>query len=758
MSPGRSWASMAGILHTSDLAKAGKGAARGLYVATILVGSFLLFLVQPMVARMALPRLGGAPNVWNSAMLVYQALLLAGYGYAHALGRLSLRRQVLVHLALLVLAGLTLPVGLVALPPLPGLPEALWVPLLLGLSIGPVFFVVSAQAPLMQRWFAADPQAGAPWALYAASNLGSFAGLLAYPLLAEPLLSLRWQSLVWTGGFALLVLLVALAGASRWSRPGAHRPVAAATAAAGPAPGWRTVGLWLLLSAVPSGLMLSTTTHLTTDIFAMPLLWVIPLGLYLLSFVVAFADRRGPVRAVTRIAPVVVLFAGSYAMLSNGSGTLWVAGGTCLLLFCVAIALHGRLYDLRPGPAQLTRFYLAMSAGGALGGVFTALAAPLLFDWAWEHPLLVLAAALLMPLEPLLRWSEGDAIDRGPARIALVMLLAFAGFLGWQLDQYALRAEDGLVAMGLTIFLVGTGVMVMAWRAAFAAVLVLAMVAQGGIWTIRATLSGERTRSYFGIYTVHDRQDERMRTLAHGTTLHGEQSLDPAHARDALTYYGPGSGVWLALAATPAIAGPHARVGVVGLGTGSLACRARPGQRWTFFEIDPAILRFSTSGKFTYLRDCTPQAHVVIGDARLELGKLPPAAFDVLVIDAFSSDAIPVHLLTREALAVYTRALSPHGLLMLHISNRYIDLEPVVAANARDGGLAVLSRLDNPADRERYTPSRWIALSREASVLEALVRSSPGHPWTPLEDTGAKAWSDDHASILPFIRWESFAG
>lgn len=758
MSPDRSSASMADILRISDPVKkgrGGRGAARSLFVATILVGSFLLFLVQPMVARMALPRLGGAPNVWNSAMLVYQALLLAGYGYAHALGRLSLRRQVLVHLALLVLAGLTLPVGLAALPPLPGLPEALWVPLLLGLSIGPVFFAVSAQAPLMQRWFAADPQAGAPWALYAASNLGSFAGLLAYPLLAEPLLTLRWQSLVWTGGFVLLVALVALAGASRWAQPSAHMPVP--EEAAGPAPGWRTMCLWLLLSAVPSGLMLSTTTHLTTDIFAMPLLWVIPLGLYLLSFVVAFADRRGPARAVTRIAPVVVLFAGSYAMLSNGSGTLWVAGGTCLLLFCVATALHGRLYDLRPGPAQLTRFYLAMSAGGALGGVFTALIAPLVFDWAWEHPLLVLAAALLMPLEPLLRWHESDGIDPGPARIALAILLVFAGFLGWQLDQYALRPEDGLVAMGLTIFLVGTGVMVMAWRGAFVAVLAMAMVAQGGIWTIRATLSGERTRSYFGIYTVHDRRDERMRTLAHGTTLHGEQSLDPAHARDALTYYGPGSGVWLALAATPAIEGPRARVGVVGLGTGSLACRARPGQDWTFFEIDPEILRFSTSGRFTYLRDCTPDAKVVIGDARLELGKLPPASFDVLVIDAFSSDAIPVHLLTREALSVYTRALSPHGLLMLHISNRYIDLEPVVAANARDGGLAALSRLDNPADRDRYTPSRWIALSREASVLEALVRSSPGHPWTPLEDTGAQAWSDDHASILPFIRWESFA-
>ncbi|WP_395337367.1 fused MFS/spermidine synthase [Novosphingobium sp. BL-8H] len=733
-----------------------RGPARGLFVATILVGSFLLFLVQPMVARMALPRLGGAPNVWNSAMLVYQALLLAGYAYADWLGRFTLRRQALIHIAVLALASLTLPVGLAKATPLGGLPEELWVPLLLGLSIGPVFFAVSAQAPLMQRWFAADPRAGEPWALYAASNLGSFAGLLAYPLLAEPLLSLRKQSMVWSAGFVLLIMLVVLAEASRFSStvPAPARP---RHDEARRIP-LRTVLLWLALSAVPSGLLLSTTTHLTTDIFAMPLLWVIPLGLYLLSFVVAFADRRGGARVIGRIAPVVALFAGSYAMLSNGSGGLWAALATCVLLFCVATTLHARLYDLRPEPSQLTRFYLILSAGGALGGVFTALLAPLMFDWAWEHPLLVLAAALLMPLEPMLRWNGDEDSDPAQVRIALALLLLFAAFLGWQLDGYALRPEGELIALVLTVFLTGTGVMLMAWRWAFVAVLALAMVTQGGIWTIRATLKGERTRSYFGIYTVHDRTDEHMRTLAHGTTLHGEQSLDPAHARDALTYYGPGSGVSLALAAAPIIIGPQARVGVVGLGTGSLACQSHPGQRWTFFEIDPVVLRFSTSGRFTYLRDCTPGARVVIGDARLKLAALPPASFDVLVIDAFSSDAIPMHLLTREALRVYTRALSSRGLLLLHISNRYIDLAPVVAANAHDGGLAALTRLDIPTDKERYTPSRWIALAPDGAVLDQLARARSDMPWTVLSERPAKPWTDDHASILPYIRWSRLAG
>ncbi|EJL33163.1 fused MFS/spermidine synthase [Novosphingobium sp. AP12] len=734
-------------------ARAG-GSARNLFVATILVSSFLLFLVQPMVARMALPRLGGAPNVWNSAMLVYQALLLAGYAYAHMLGRLPLRRQAVIHVALLLLAALTLPVGLVALPPIAGLSETLWVPLLLALSIGPVFFVVSAQAPLMQRWFAADPAAGQPWALYAASNLGSFAGLLAYPLLAEPLLSLRAQAVAWSAGFALLVALVICAALSR-RKLSLPAPVEVEESAP---IGGRTIALWLLLSAVPSGLMLSTTTHLTTDIFAMPLIWVIPLGLYLLSFVLAFADRRGAVMAVSRGAPVVVLFAGSYAMLSNGSGTLWMAGGACLLLFCVATALHGRLYDLRPGPTQLTRFYLAMSAGGALGGVFTALIAPLVFDWAWEHPILILAAALLMPLEPLLRWRNTDGIEPGMARIALALLLAFAAFLSWQLNNCALHPESSLTALVLTVFLIGTGVMVMVWRGAFVAVLAMAMVAQGGIWTIRATLAGERTRSYFGIYTLRDDADENMRTLAHGTTLHGMQSLDPAHSREALTYYGPTSGAALALKATPAIKGAGARVGVVGLGTGSLACQARPGQRWTFFEIDPVVLDFSRQGRFTFLSQCAPGARVILGDARLKLAGLPAASLDVLVIDAFSSDAIPMHLLTREAMQVYLRALSPRGLLMLHISNRYIDLAPVIGSTAQDSGLGALSRLDFPEDTTRYTPSRWIALSRDRAVLSALAHGDADSPWSPLEERAAGPWTDDHASILPHVRWDRLTG
>ena len=346
------------------MSRAGAGPQRALFVLTILTGSFLLFLVQPLVARLALPRLGGAPNVWNSAMLVYQALLLAGYFYAHRLAKLPVRRQGRLHLGLLVLAGLTLPISLANLPaPAPGM-EILWVPALLALTIGPVFFLVSAQAPLMQRWYAAHPGASSPWALYAASNLGSFGGLIAYPLLAEPLLSASQQSLGWSLGYGLLVLLVALCA---WSRNGMAEPAAEQVAdAPAAAVGWRRIALWLVLAAIPSGLMLSTTTHLTTDLFAMPLLWVIPLGLYLLSFSVAFADNRLLARVFSQVAPLFVLIAGGFAASSGNSATLAPVIGSVFLLFVVCVALHARLYDARPDASQLTLFYLVMSAGGVL--------------------------------------------------------------------------------------------------------------------------------------------------------------------------------------------------------------------------------------------------------------------------------------------------------------------------------------------------------------------------------------------------------
>ena len=727
---------------------------RGLFTLTILAGSFLLFLVQPMVARMALPRLGGAPNVWNSAMLVYQVLLLAGYAYAHALSRLAIARQALVHLGVLVLAGLTLPIALADIaPPAPGR-EALWVPWLFVLSIGPVFFAVSAQAPLMQRWFAAAPGSGDPYPLYAASNLGSFAGLLAYPLLVEPLAPLGLQSTGWAAGYVGLVVLVAAAALARRGTP-PPAPVAVAESAA--APGLRRILLWLTLSAVPSGLMLSTTTYLTTDIFAMPLLWVIPLGLYLLSFSIAFAERRRLATALTLLAPLVLCAAGAVTMIAGQRPSLLAGAVSLVMLFTVAVALHSRLYETRPEPARLTQFYLVMSAGGALGGLFTALIAPLVFDWSWEHPLLLLAAAALLPLGPWSGLLERRFTSGPTLRLALALLL-FLVFTGAIWLRRGFRAEWGWSTFDLiaVAVLVAVALLLAARRWAFVLASVALLAALGGVSQLQVSLKeGARTRSYFGIYTVRE-TPTRRRTLTHGTTLHGMQWLDPGRALQPTTYYGSTGGAGMTLLAAERLFGDDARIGVVGLGVGTLACYRRPGQTWTFYEIDPEVLAYSRRGQFTFLDRCAPEAPVVIGDARLKLAEVRPGSFDLLVVDAFSSDAIPLHLLTEEAAAVYFRALAPDGLLLIHISNRFIDLKPVLSALAREHHYAAALRDDrgSPEIRaEGMSYSHWVVLSRDRAKFAALTA---GGGWKPLGPPAASVWRDDFASILPYLNWESF--
>ncbi|WP_296675216.1 spermidine synthase [Novosphingobium sp.] len=731
-------------------------AARPLFVLTILTGSFLLFLVQPMIARMALPRLGGAPNVWNSAMLVYQALLLGGYFYAHRLARMPVARQAKIHLILFAIAALTLPVGLIDLPPAkPGL-EAIWVPALLGLSIGPVFLLVSAQAPLMQRWYAANPLAGEPWALYAASNLGSFSGLIAYPLLAEPLLSLHAQAWGWSIGYGLLFGLIALCALARRD---AVDQVAVPDVQANVAPvPRRKIALWLALAAVPSGLMLSTTTHLTTDLFAMPLLWVIPLGLYLLSFVFAFSERRGAARLLTLLAWPSLFTAGALAMVSQGSSALFPVFASIALLFLICVALHGRLYDERPNAAHLTFFYLIMSVGGVVGGLFTALIAPLAFDWAWEHPILVLAAAVLIPPSDRFDWRKLPGLDQSSHHLMRLAALALALFCSWQIALIVLDNGDRAVAaLWLTGVALG-GLLVSQWRPLVLLVTMWAMLAEGGLLTIQETLNGMRERSYFGIYTVRERPTEKVRTLAHGTTLHGIQSTDPALIRQPLSYYGPTSGAGLAFSQAQALYGSGARLGVVGLGAGSLACYKRPGEAWTFFEIDPLVLAYSVKRTFTYLKDCAPEARVVIGDARLELARIAPASFDMLAVDAFSSDAIPLHLMTDEALGVYERALSPKGMMLIHISNRFIDLEPVLAADAKKRGLFAVKRNDVPDTSAGFSPSLWIAMSRDPQAIAGLQAGTKLQSWEKLGKPAKTVWTDDHASILSHVEWRNVLG
>jgi hypothetical protein len=720
---------------------------RSRFTACVFAGSFLLFLVQPMVARMALPRFGGAPAVWNSAMLVYQGLLLAGYAYAHLLGRLAPRRQAIVHLALLGLAALSLPIALIGATPPADANVFIWVPWLLVVSIGPLFLVVSAQAPLIQRWYALAG-GGDPYPLYAASNVGSFLGLIAYPLLVEPLLPVATQSRMWSAGYVTLALLVA-ACALRLPRVAPAEVSASST----PKPNAREIGRWIVLAAIPSGLMLSTTLHLTTDIVAMPLLWVVPLGLYLLSFSVAFApDRRGA-SLITRTAPFMLLIAACTVFSDSTPAPLLVAVTVLASLFAICVALHAMLFDRRPDAAHLTTFYLSTSMGGVIGGLFCALVAPLSFDWTYEHPLLIAAAGFVTVVaNPFGQfaslWNGGGRTGRLACWMAVVALsLSLVGTTGFGLPQSnALAFCGGIAIIALAVVAIGN-------RALFALTLVALMLNMGGWEKVALSLAHQMTRSFFGIYSVRT-VDGQARLLVHGTTAHGIENLgSPARERMQTSYYAPRSGVGLAMHALPGIF-PHARVGVVGLGAGTLACASAPDQSWRFYESDPKVVTIART-RFHFLARCQPSASIVVGDARMMLAGEPSASADLLVIDAFSSDSVPMHLLTLEAFALYRRHIAANGLLMVHISNRYLDLRPVVAAAAAHGWTArVRTYYPTQAEtRDHAGASMWIMLSPAPETIAVVERASGTERWEPLRASASAAWTDDHASILRLIKW-----
>ena len=729
---------------------------RPLFITAVLTGSFLLFLIQPMFARMVLPRLGGSPSVWNVAMLFYQAVLLGGYVYAHALQRLALRHQIIVHLALFALAGLTLPVAAATWLPDPGTtPPALWLLALLAVSIGPVFFIVSAQAPLMQAWFARsdDRDAASPFFLYAASNIGSLTALLAYPLLVEPATRLAVQGRVWAIGFGVLLALVALAGITALRRPG----VMPRRQASGITNAQRR--RWVLLALVPSGLLLSTTTHLTTDIMAMPLLWVIPLAVYLLSFIIAYsAFGATATRLAVIAAPVLLLLLGGSAFFTVNAAVVFYAAAGIILLFVIALALHGTLAAERPAAGDLTEYYLWISVGGALGGLFCALVAPLVFDWGYEHPLLLIAAALLLPARPVSARIAALWTGGGITAFALRWLVPVVTLLVSFAAAKSLDARPDAVIVFITVIL-AAAIVSAGHRWHFTWHFVMMLLALGG-WRQfdPAQAPVDRTRSFFGIYAVQDSQRRRVRELQHGTTLHGIQSLSDDLATRPTSYYAPDSGVGRMFMAAPRLFGPKARVAFVGLGAGTLACYEAPGQDWTAFEIDPAMVRIARDPRlFTYLAECRPDLRIVIGDARLMLSRTPPARFDMLAIDAFSSDAIPLHLMTAEAFAIYSRVLAADGVLLIHISNRYLDLEPVVAAIARAQGWTARIRdfVPKRTDEGSDTKSKWIALARTPGRMDAAIAASRDAPadWKPLrEKPGNPVWSDDFAAILPVVK------
>jgi SAM-dependent methyltransferase len=824
-----------------------------LFALTLLVSATLLFLVQPMFAKMVLPRLGGTPAVWNTCMVFYQAVLLFGYLYAHLATRwLGTRRQAIAHLAVLCLPWLVLPIGIGAnwYPPAGENPIP-WLLLLMAVSVGIPFFVVSASAPMLQAWFAdtGHPSGRDPYFLYAASNLGSMAALLGYPTLVEPYLPLAGQSFWWAVGYgALMVLTLACALALRWSpgrsAPADHSIVLAeaadspAVAADGPQ-GVPTFGLrmrWLALAFAPSSLLLGVTTFICTDIAAVPLLWVVPLALYLLTFVLVFA--RWPIlhhRLMVFVQPFLVALLVIVFFRTTSSWMQWLVLLHLVAFFIAAMVCHGELARSRPRASYLTEFYLWMSVGGVLGGLFNALVAPLIFPTVIEYPLVIAIACMLRPrpqparsprlarwldlLLPILlfgvmrllyemhynrgrlneiptlfgsprwdftwdwlNWTAGLNAVLGWIHAHLAWLNNVPTWFGgqpwqwigpnaWRLTlEVALLALGGLVAFGFSRRPVRFGTAVGDDLVA------------NVLWFSSSTPSIYTERSFFGVIRVReyvsDLGNGRKRiehTLVHGSTNHGAQwaelaqdTPDPRErwakakkSRTPITYYyktGPVGQVFTKLAYPERTK----EVGVIGLGTGTTAAWMQPRQHLTYFEIDPTVRRISHDRRlFTYLTDAMAkgvEVDVEMGDARVSLedsARQPDGKFDLLIVDAFSSDAIPIHLLTQQSIELYFRRLAPEGVLLVHISNRHLDLAPVLGNIARRLGLVCrLCKDDSVSDEDEEKgkfASDWVILVRTEKCLGSLAKSSDWKPIPPDERIGL--WTDDYSNVVAVLRW-----
>ncbi len=732
-----------------------------LFAVTLFVSALLLFLVQPMVGKMMLPLLGGTPAVWNTCMVFFQAALLAGYAYAHAAPAwLGARRQALVHLALLLLPLLVLPVAVSAdwAPPDDAHPVRLvfWLLALLGATVGLPFFVVSASAPLLQRWFAATGHSSArdPYFLYAASNLGSMLALFGYPLLVEPFLPLAAQSYLWRAGYFALVVLTALCAVYVWRSGGTAGESDTSSRQAPTADRHRpTAGRrlrWVALAFVPSSLMLGATTYVTTDVAAIPLLWVLPLALYLLSFILVFARLpRAVHRAMVAALPVVVLVL-VFVMRATFTETVGVVGVLLVHLvplFVVSMVCHGELAHARPGAEHLTEFYLLMSAGGVLGGLFNALVAPLAFDSVAEYPLTLVLACLLLPRrDPGPDGTRDRVLDFAlPAALGVLTAALIVAFRGRSV-ALAVLLTYGLPAAACFVFAARP----LRFGLGLGAVLLAAALLSDPLGQVV-----HRERGFFGVLQVVTTPERDAVKLVHGTTMHGQQYADPARRREVASYFhatGPAGQFFAAFAGEDA----KQRVAVIGLGAGALASYAEAGQRWTYYEIDPAVERLARQ-YFTFLADGAARGvrlDVVLGDARLKMARAADASYDLVVLDAFSSDAIPVHLLTRQALELYLDKLDDGGVLLLHVSNRYLELAPVVARLAETAGLVGLIQHDDDTAPEYKTASTWVALARRREHLGDLA-NDPRWTRAPLEVRPAVGlWTDDFSNLYGVFRWD----
>jgi hypothetical protein len=761
------------------------------YTATTFLSALLLFSVQPMFAKMVLPVLGGSPSVWAVAIFFFQAALLVGYCYAHFLiAKLPTGTTGLVHLAVCLLALLTLPIGLPAgwREPPPGEPQ-LWQLGLFTVAIGLPFLAVAANAPLLQAWFArtGHPQGRDPYFLYAASNLGSLIALLGYPFVLEPAFGLKALSVIWTIGFMVLILALALSFILMRGRQTADALAGAPEALIGSetaAPTWPDRVGWIGLAFVPAALLTAFTTHVTTDIASAPLLWVLPLSLYLLTFVLVFRERSlipRPILLYSHLAAVVVALL-ALSQTRHENWFLTAATGVAVF-FTSAMVAHRTLYEARPGPRHLTEFYLWMSFGGALGGLAAALLAPKIFSEVFEYPLLL---ALSMACRPgvfdgaalrrlgnsLTVWGRyllSQPLPSGAATLTerdkqnlLVLWLIVAGgllaiyWVPWAVTKADLRVgEWGSTPIVVVLLII---VLLAEFRSPPRQLMAAFMIFCGLVMLPSAVKRGEAQRSYFGVYRVQTSADGDYHTLVHGTTLHGAQRIrdddgnrvdDPTPA----TYYYENSPIAKTIGKVRERLGEaKGRYGVTGLGAGSLACHSKEGESWRFFEIDPVIIGIASNPRyFSFLAHCQPKPDIVLGDARLTMAKEANDSFDLLIIDAFSSDAVPVHLMTAEAIRLYLDKAKPNGIVLLHISNRYLDLDSVLGATIKAlPGVHGFIVSDDSADGSYAQSTSTVALFAKSE--QALEPFRELEVVSPFEESKLRAWTDDYSDILgPFL-------
>lgn len=721
------------------------------FTSTLFLSALLLFAVQPMFAKMVLPILGGSPAVWSIAMCFFQAALLCGYAYAHWLNS-AVRTPVavMIHLAVVMLAMLMLPLGIANgwnQPPEEGL--HFWVLGLFAVSIGLPFFALAGNAPLLQAWFArtGHKHANDPYFLYGSSNLGSLLALLSYPVLIEPAATLAQQSGLWSFGYKALAVFVGICGlgmlVSRVPKVQTHKPANTAVMEHTPL---RQCLVWMGLAFVPSGLLVAVTSHITTDVAAAPFLWVLPLALFLLTFVITF--QRKPIlphKAMLALQPITVgaLVIGMQLPLGNNWPVIVTIHLTAF--FICAMVCHGELVRRRPQANDLTRFYLWMSLGGALGGLFTGLIAPYIFTTVLEYPVMIVLA---LAARPGFFASKTKTWLREGVLALLLLLLAIGPKLIAGIDIIADAPE-----YYMAIFTVlGAAIILSRTNPVRLASLAIVTLIAGNTLIMQAT-KGTSYRGFFGVNKVVETLDGKFRLLKHGTTLHGAQNLTQNRGAppEPLTYYhrdGPFADVIYAARSDR----PLKNVGAIGLGTGSLACYRKDGESWRFYEIDPIVVQLASDPKkFNFLSDCAPNAKLIVGDARITLGKEPDGGFDLIILDAFSSDAIPVHLLTREALVMYLSKLDQNGILAFHVSNRNMELRPVLAAAAKELGLAALTRNGGRAGalKDAYkTPATLVAFARSEKRLDTL-RAKKG--WGPLQNKGWRVWTDDYSNVLDAI-------